>query len=88
MDYKGLTITKYPQSGFRIDRGAQVIYIDPFRLPDNQPIADVILLTHEHKDHTDPDSLRKIIDNRRTWIGTNELTREVIGELAEWNCSN
>lgn len=37
--------------------GSRNIYIDPFEIQ-NQPKADIILITHEHSDHCDPASVK------------------------------
>jgi len=45
-------------ASFRID-GAQVIYIDPWKLKQPKP-ADLILVTHAHFDHLSPEDIAKI----------------------------
>jgi L-ascorbate metabolism protein UlaG (beta-lactamase superfamily) len=47
------------QSSFRID-GPPVVYLDPYMLSGDQPPADVILITHEHRDHCSPEAVAKI----------------------------
>ena len=44
---------------FRIDEPI-VIYLDPWRLPDGSPPADLILISHEHGDHCSPMDVQKI----------------------------
>jgi L-ascorbate metabolism protein UlaG (beta-lactamase superfamily) len=44
---------------FRLD-GPPVIYFDPWQLKGKLPVADLILITHEHHDHCSPDDVRKI----------------------------
>ena len=44
---------------FRIDHPARV-YIDPWKLPDGSPQADLILVSHEHGDHCSPDDVQAI----------------------------
>jgi L-ascorbate metabolism protein UlaG (beta-lactamase superfamily) len=46
-------------SSFRID-GPPVIYLDPYMLSGDHIQADVILITHEHRDHCSPESVAKI----------------------------
>ncbi len=43
-----------------IINGEKVIYFDPFKLPENMPKADVIFITHEHRDHMSPEDVAKI----------------------------
>jgi L-ascorbate metabolism protein UlaG (beta-lactamase superfamily) len=44
---------------FRFD-GPPVIYIDPWKLTPDGPMADLILVTHDHFDHCSPDDVKKI----------------------------
>jgi L-ascorbate metabolism protein UlaG (beta-lactamase superfamily) len=49
-------------AGFKI-KGNKIVYIDPYDLPDaNLEKADYILVTHEHFDHKDIKSIRKLSD--------------------------
>ena len=38
----------------------KVIYIDPYDIRDEKEDADYIFITHDHYDHYDEDSIRKI----------------------------
>lgn len=44
---------------FRL-KGEKVIYIDPWKLAPNAEKADIVLVTHEHRDHFSPDDIAKI----------------------------
>ena len=43
---------------FRIE-GEQLIYTDPFNIKKKDK-ADIILITHEHRDHCSPEDVKKI----------------------------
>lgn len=43
---------------FKIN-GERVIYTDPFQIK-KKDVADIILITHEHRDHCSPEDLQKI----------------------------
>lgn len=64
-------VTWYAQSAFRIEVDGLRIYHDPFRIPDGEPIADVILISHDHFDHCSPSDIAKIRDPRRTFVVAN-----------------
>lgn len=44
---------------FRLD-GPPVIYIDPWKLSQDFPKADIVLITHDHFDHCSEDDVRRI----------------------------
>lgn len=44
---------------FRLD-GPPVVYLDPWRLPENSPPGDLILISHEHSDHCSPEDIARI----------------------------
>jgi L-ascorbate metabolism protein UlaG (beta-lactamase superfamily) len=44
---------------FRIEAPACVIYIDPWKIQRGPP-ADLILITHEHRDHCSPEDVAKL----------------------------
>jgi L-ascorbate metabolism protein UlaG (beta-lactamase superfamily) len=46
-------------AAFRID-GPPVVYFDPYILGEGNPVADVILISHDHGDHCSPDDVAKI----------------------------
>lgn len=62
----------YGQSAFRID-GPPVVYLDPFKLPDGLPKADIILITHDHFDHCSPADVAKIRTAKTVVIGPAEV---------------
>lgn len=53
-------VTWIKQSGFRILNGEQVVYVDPYQVPGSPGDADLVLITHPHRDHCDAESVRKV----------------------------
>lgn len=47
-------------AGFLI-KNSQVIYIDPYNIPEGSEKANLILITHSHYDHCSIDDLNKIV---------------------------
>lgn len=54
------TVTWYAQSAIRIDAEGMRVYIDPYHLPEDQPPADVLIITHQHGDHLSPADIAKV----------------------------
>lgn len=54
-------------SGFRVKVGRSWVYIDPYRVPDGSPPADLILVTHGHYDHFSPRDVERL-SHRETWL--------------------
>lgn len=94
-------ITKYGHSCLYIEEGGARILIDPGSYcfqdmpltPQDLPACDVVLLTHEHPDHTYPEALKIIIAKSKPLIVTNAgvqkflqthgIESEVLGRGAE-----
>jgi L-ascorbate metabolism protein UlaG (beta-lactamase superfamily) len=68
-------------SGFRIRVGRAVVYIDPYRVPEGSPPADLILVTHAHYDHFSPQDLERL-SHRHTWlVGPAAVAERVSGRV-------
>lgn len=68
-------------ASFRIEDGATLIYIDPWKLPANSPKADVILITHAHYDHFSPDDIAKIRKESTTIFGPKDVAYQLDGNV-------
>lgn len=76
-----LTITFLGHGSLLIQFKGMNIYLDPFsRVADyaQLPKADVILITHEHRDHLDPAALEAILTNETSVILT-EIAASQLG---------
>lgn len=56
--FGNVEITYLKHASFKI-KGSKIVYIDPFELSDLEK-ADIILATHDHYDHFDEKSVRRI----------------------------
>jgi L-ascorbate metabolism protein UlaG (beta-lactamase superfamily) len=68
-------------SGFRLQAGRALIYIDPYRVPEGAPQADLILVTHGHYDHFSPQDVERLT-KRETWlVGPAAVAERVSGRV-------
>ena len=68
-------------SGFRIRAGKAHVYIDPYRVPEGSPPADLILITHGHYDHFSPQDVERL-STKRTWlVGPAAVAERVSGQV-------
>lgn len=59
-----------------------VVYVDPWRLPPDSPLADVVLITHEHHDHCSSADIDKIRHSGTLVLG-NDRVREMLGGIVQ-----
>ena len=68
-------------ASFRITVGRAHVYIDPYRVPDAAPAADLILITHGHYDHFSPQDVERL-STRDTWlVGPAAVAERVSGRV-------
>ncbi len=70
LKYRFLKITRNAQSSFRISFNGKVAYIDPIQISEENHDADYIFISHEHFDHLDLSSIKKIIKESSVIITT------------------
>jgi len=68
-------------AAFRIVVGRSAVYIDPYRIPEDAPPADLILITHGHYDHFSPQDVERL-SKRDTWlVGPAAVAERVSGQV-------
>ena len=64
---------------FRLD-GPPVIYIDPWKLGEDMPKADLVLVTHDHYDHCSPEDIARISHADTVVIGNPGAAEKLGGD--------
>lgn len=59
MRFENVEITYLKHAGFKI-KGSKVLYIDPYEITEGFEKADLILVTHDHFDHLDMKSIKRL----------------------------
>lgn len=67
---------------FRID-AERTIYVDPWRLEEDAPPADLILISHEHPDHCSPEDVAKISRAETVIVTTADVASRLEGQPGE-----
>ena len=68
-------------ASFRITVGRATVYIDPYRVGEDAPPADLILITHGHYDHFSPQDVERL-SGRDTWlVGPAAVAERVSGQV-------
>jgi L-ascorbate metabolism protein UlaG (beta-lactamase superfamily) len=71
--------TWFKQSAYRYQADGLVLYIDPWEA--EGPAADVILITHAHSDHYQPDEIERLSKNGTQLVAPHDIARELHGEV-------
>jgi L-ascorbate metabolism protein UlaG (beta-lactamase superfamily) len=77
-------------ASFRINgppHNGPVIYVDPWRLPDHSPTADLILVSHDHHDHCSPKDIEQIYGKETLILGSERVAQQLdypVRVLREW----
>jgi L-ascorbate metabolism protein UlaG (beta-lactamase superfamily) len=68
-------------ASFRITVGRATVYIDPYRIAEAAPPADLILITHGHYDHFSPQDVERL-SGKDTWlVGPAAVAERVSGQV-------
>jgi L-ascorbate metabolism protein UlaG (beta-lactamase superfamily) len=71
--------TWFRQSAYRYQDDGLVLYIDPWEA--EGPQADVILITHAHADHYQPDEIERLRGDGTQLVAPHDIARELSGEV-------
>lgn len=71
----------YKQSAFRFTANGKNIYIDPWEIPEGEPKADIILITHTHFDHFDQKTINRLYKEGTTIIFAPQDAKEKLKNL-------
>ena len=66
------------QSSIRIKDNKNTIYFDPFKISEERHDADMILITHDHFDHLDIDSINNLMHDETLVVVPNSIMSECI----------
>lgn len=73
------SITWLGHASFKIE-GEKRVYIDPWKLEDGEP-ADIILITHSHYDHLEPQDVARIQKEKTVIVATKDSAARLKGDV-------
>jgi L-ascorbate metabolism protein UlaG (beta-lactamase superfamily) len=74
-------ITWFRQSALRWTDGERTIYIDPWGTGEDEPPADLILITHAHKDHFQPREIDRLRRDSTQIVAPPDVAAELSGDV-------
>ena len=74
-------ITWYRQSALRFADGERTIYIDPWGTDATAPPADLILITHAHDDHLQPEEIARLSAAGAKIVAPHDVAAELSGDV-------
>jgi len=74
-------LTWFRQSALRWQDDERTIYIDPWGTPADAPPADLILITHAHFDHFQPDEIARLTKDGTKVVAPRDVAAELTGDV-------
>lgn len=68
-------------ASFRIEDNGKQLYIDPWKLPEQSPRADIVFITHGHYDHYSPKDIDKITKEGTIFVAPNDVAKSIKGNV-------
>jgi L-ascorbate metabolism protein UlaG (beta-lactamase superfamily) len=59
-------------------RGDKVVYIDPWDIPEGEPKADIVFITHAHFDHYSEPDLDKVVHEKTILIAPQDVAEQCL----------
>lgn len=75
-------ITVNTQSSICIE-GSEVLYFDPFQIRGGSRKADIVLVTHSHYDHLDPESISHISKRGTVYVAPASIEKEMRSAIGD-----
>lgn len=72
------------QSSIKI-MGDKVVYFDPYKIEENMNDADYVFITHNHYDHYEVESIKKVMNDKTKIVIPDSMAGEVLGILPASN---
>ncbi|MFW9916848.1 MAG: MBL fold metallo-hydrolase, partial [Candidatus Thorarchaeota archaeon] len=90
-EYKGKKNHWLGHDGFKWEFEGKTVVIDPFKLEQNISDVDLVICTHEHFDHCDPQSLPKVVGGKTTIVASpscKETLEQLGGKIVYLNAGD
>lgn len=76
-----MEMTWFRQAAFRWHDDERTIYVDPWGTPEDSPPADLILITHAHWDHFQPEEIAKLSTSGTRLVAPHDVAAELTGDV-------
>ncbi len=73
--------TWFRQSAFRWTDGERTVYIDPWGTGEDELPADLILITHAHSDHLQPDEIARLSTSATKIVAPHDVANGLSGDV-------